>query len=96
MSAPEPSTRSPGRVRRPLSPRGRRRFGEWLANRLMVAAGGIGALLVVPGLVGPRPLPWQANLAGIALLLLAAAAGVLVHYVSAERLGENAGLDGEG
>ena len=43
-----------------LSPRGRQSFGEWTANTLRLAAGGLFGAVVVPALLG-RPAPLWAS-----------------------------------
>jgi hypothetical protein len=71
-----------------LSARGRQSFGEWTANTLRLAAGGLFGAVVVPGLLG-RPVPsWAAY--GAALLGIAMAfIGVAIYYLTTERAGES-------
>lgn len=91
LTPPEPRAASPANMadrRAALSPAGRQRFGEWLANRLTIAAGGLGGLVLVPSLLKPDVLDPPLQLATGALVIVLAAAGVAVHYLTAEREGD--------
>ncbi|MCC7268443.1 MAG: hypothetical protein IT546_14055 [Caulobacteraceae bacterium] len=97
MTSTEPPSppRPPSHLREVrLSPRGRQKFGEWLANRLVVAAGGIAALILAPSIVGPQRPPDLLIYALLVVIAAFAAMAILVHYMTAERFGETAGPAG--
>ncbi len=74
-----------------LSPGGRQEFGNWLSNRLAIAAGGTVALVLVPAVAGKMALP-NAMITGgcIGVVAFAALAG-LIKYLTVERAGESIG-----
>jgi len=70
-----------------LSPTGRQRFGEWVANSCRLAAGGLFGSIVIPSLLG-RSVPLAVTVATSLAAVLFAILGAVMYYVTAERSGE--------
>ncbi|HEX4098272.1 MAG TPA: hypothetical protein VHX64_16215 [Caulobacteraceae bacterium] len=68
-----------------LSDEGRKDFGSWLADRLMVAAGGVGALILAPTLLGSGKSSAGNLLLGWLALALLAGSSVFVRLDVSER-----------
>lgn len=71
-----------------LTVAGRRRFGEFVANCLLGAAGAIGIAVVLPTWAGAAPVSPFAFATGALIFLLCAGGGIAVRYLTEERLGE--------
>lgn len=70
---------------------GRRRFGEFVANCLLGAAGAIGLAVILPTWTGAGSVSPLAFATGALILLLCAGGGIAVRYSTEERLGEGEG-----
>ncbi|MDP1738337.1 MAG: hypothetical protein Q8L23_12975 [Caulobacter sp.] len=78
-----------------LSPAGRERFGELLAKQLWLLAGGMLALIVAPTILGAAKLPAVVPALSTAFAFVSATAAIVIHFLSVERLGETASVEGQ-
>lgn len=67
------------------SPDGLKKFGEWTANRLSIAAGAIFVLILAPGIVGERSISSVVAISATAFMLLATGAAFVIFYVTVVR-----------
>ena len=63
-------------------------MGLWTANGVKVIAGAMGATTVLPNIFTNRGWFTTSSLTGLAVFAVLAAIALVVHYASAERLGE--------
>lgn len=77
-----------------LSPAGREHFGELLARQLWLIAGGLTAVVLAPSILGTANPPKAAFVLSVAFALLSAVGAIVIHFLSVERLGETAAVEG--
>jgi hypothetical protein len=68
-----------------LSPQGRRRFGEFVANGLLAAAAGVASITVAPALSSDASSSPNLVATGIVLSALLVAGAAVVRYTTEER-----------
>ena len=78
----------PQRAKRRLSPRGRQRLGEFVANSLMGAAALLGSTMIVPGVLREIAPPEELFLGGLTAFTACVAAALLIRYITEEHEGE--------
>ena len=67
------------------SPEGIKKFGEWVANRLMIAGGAVFVLILAPSMVEGRPAPAAIVVPASAFMLLATGAALAIFYFTVVR-----------